>query len=94
MLPAVVGLRATARRIVAYTVVLWALTLVLVPVAPMGVLYAVVALVGGAGFLALAVGVLRRPDPARSMRLFGWSNAYVVLLFGAVAADVLIRNGL
>ena len=48
----------------------------------------------GAGFLALAVGVLRRPDPARSMRLFGWSNAYVVLLFGSVAADVLIRNGL
>ena len=94
MLPAVVGLRATAGRIVAYTVVLWALTLVLVPVASMGVLYAVAALVLGAGFLALAVGVLRRPDPARSMRLFGWSNAYVVLLFGSVAADVLIRNGL
>ena len=94
MLPAVAGLRATARRIVAYTLVLWALTLVLVPVASMGVLYAVTALVGGAGFLALAIDVLRRPDPARSMRLFGWSNAYVVLLFGAVAADVLIRNGL
>ena len=70
------------------------LTLVLVPVASMGVLYAVAALVLGAGFLALAVGVLRRPDPARSMRLFGWSNAYIVLLFGSVAADVLIRNGL
>ncbi|MXW89740.1 MAG: protoheme IX farnesyltransferase, partial [Acidimicrobiaceae bacterium] len=39
MLPAVAGLRATARRIVAYTVVLWALTLLLVPVASMGVLY-------------------------------------------------------
>ena len=94
MLPVVAGLRPTARRIVAYTVVLWALTLVLVPVASMGVLYAVAALVLGAGFLALAVGVLRCPDPARSMRLFGWSNAYVVLLFGSVAADVLIRNGL
>ena len=34
------------------------------------------------------------PTQARSMRLFGWSNAYVVLLFGSVAADVLIRNGL
>ena len=93
MLPAVAGLRATARRIVAYTLVLWGLTLVLVPVASMGVLYVVAALVLGAGFLALAVDVLRRPDPARSMRLFGWSNAYVVLLFGSVAADVLIRNG-
>ncbi len=94
MLPAVAGLRATARRIVVYSVVLWALTLVLVPVSQMGVVYVVAALVGGAGFLGLAVDVLRRPDPARSMRLFGWSNAYVVLLFGAIAADVLIRNGL
>jgi len=93
MLPAVAGLRATARRIVAYTLALWALTLVLVPVASMGVLYAMAALVLGAGFLGLAVDVLRRPDPTRSMRLFGWSNAYIVLLFGAVAADVLIRNG-
>ena len=93
MLPAVAGLRATARRIVAYTLALWALTLVLVPVASMGVLYVVAALILGAGFLALAVDVLRRPDPTRSMRLFGWSNAYIVLLFGTVAADVLIRNG-
>ncbi|MCY3618945.1 MAG: heme o synthase [Acidimicrobiaceae bacterium] len=93
MLPAVAGLRATARRIVAYTVVLWALTLLLVPVASMGVLYVLAALVLGAGFLALAVDVLRRPDPTRSMRLFGWSNAYIVALFGAVAADVLIRHG-
>ena len=93
MLPAVAGLRATARRIVAYTLALWALTLVLVPVASMGVLYVIAALVLGAGFLGLAVDVLRRPDPARSMRLFGWSNAYIVLLFGAVAADVLIRHG-
>ena len=94
MLPAVAGLRATARRIVAYTLALWALTLALVPVASMGPLYVVAALVLGAGFLALAVDVLRRPDPTRSMRLFGWSNAYIVLLFTSVAADVLIRNGL
>ena len=93
MLPAVAGLRATARRIVAYTVALWVLSLVLVPVASMGVLYVVAALVLGAGFLVLAVDVLRRPDPARSMRLFGWSNAYIVALFTCVAADVLIRNG-
>ncbi len=93
MLPAVAGLRATARRIVAYTVALWVLSLVLVPVASMGVLYVVAALVLGAGFLVLAVDVLRHPDPARSMRLFGWSNAYIVALFTCVAADVLIRNG-
>ncbi len=94
MLPAVAGLRATARRIVAYTVVLVALSLLLVPVAHMGVLYLAAALAGGAGFGGLALDVLRRPDTARAMRLFNWSNVYVVLLFGAVAADVLIRNGL
>ena len=94
MLPAVAGLRSTARRIVAYTVVLAALSLLLVPVAQMGVLYLAAALAGGAGFGGLALDVLRRPDAARAMRLFNWSNAYVVLLFGAVAADVLIRNGL
>ena len=94
MLPAVTSLQATARRIVAYTLALWALTLLLVPVAEMGVVYAASAVVLGGGFCALAVGLLRRPDPARAMRLFGLSNAYVVLLFGAVAADVLVRNGL
>ena len=94
MLPAVAGLQATARRIVGYTLVLWALTLALVPVAQMGVLYTVSAAVLGAGFAALAVGVLRRPDPVRAMRLFGWSNTYIVLLFGAVAADALTVNGL
>ena len=94
MLPAVAGIQATARRILAYTVVLVALTLLLVPVARMGALYLAAALVGGAGFGGLAIDVLRRPDPTRAIRLFNWSNAYVVLIFGAVAADVLIRNGL
>ncbi|MCY4664311.1 MAG: heme o synthase [Acidimicrobiaceae bacterium] len=94
MLPAVAGIQATARRILAYTVVLVALTLLLVPVAQMGAFYSAAALVGGAGFGGLAIDVLRRPDPTRAMRLFNWSNAYVVLIFGAVAADVLIRNGL
>ena len=94
MLPAVAGLQATARRILAYSLVLWALTLLLIPVAGMGLLYTASAVMLGAGFTALAVGVLRRPDPRRSMRLFGWSNAYLVLLFGAVAADVLVHHGL
>ncbi len=93
MLPAVSGLRPTARRIFAYTVVLVAFTFLLVPVAAMGAFYLVAAAVSGAGFVGLALDVLRRPDATRAMRLFGWSNAYVTLLFGAVAADVLLRNG-
>ena len=94
MLPAVASLACTARRIVVYSVVLWCLTLVLVPVAGMGPFYIVAAIVLGAGFCGLAVRVLRRLDTDSSMRLFAWSNAYVMLLFAAVAVDVLVRHGI
>ena len=93
MLPAVASLASTARRIVAYALVLWALTLVLVPVAGMGAVYITAAAVLGAGFCGLALRVLRRLDASSSMRLFGWSNAYVMLLFAAIAVDVLVRHG-
>ncbi len=93
MLPAVAPLRQTALRILGYTIVLWALTIVLGPVAKMGALYMAVAAGAGAVFTGLAIGVVRRPDPARAMRLFSWSISYVVVVFGALAADELIRNG-
>lgn len=93
MLPAVASLKTTVTRIVMYTVVLWVLTLVFGPVASMGITYYVAAIVLGAVFTGLAVQVFRRPEPARAMRLFGWSITYVTLLFGAMAADEIIRNG-
>lgn len=94
MLPAVAGMRATSRRIVAYTLVLWVLTICFAPVAGMGVVYWVAAVALGACFTALAAAVARRPDPVRAMRLFRWSIIYVVLLFGAIAADELLRLSL
>ena len=94
MLPAVAGVRATSKRILGYTLVLWALTLGFAPVAGMGAVYLAAAAGLGAAFTGLAVGVVLRPDPRRAMRLFGWSILYVVLLFGAIAADELIRRGL
>jgi protoheme IX farnesyltransferase len=93
MLPAVASLKTTATRIVMYTIVLWVLTLVFGPVANMGITYYVAAIVLGAVFSGLAVQVFRRPEPALAMRLFGWSITYVTLLFGAMAADEIIRNG-
>lgn len=93
MLPAVASLRTTATRILAYTLLLWALTLLFGPVAEMGVTYYVAAIVLGAVFTGLAVQVFRRPEPALAMRLFGWSITYVTLLFGAMAADEIVRNG-
>jgi protoheme IX farnesyltransferase len=93
MLPAVATLRETATKILAYTVLLWALTLLFTPVAGMGWVYTVSAVVCGGVFTALAVQVYRRPEPALAMRLFGWSITYLVVLFAAMAADEIVRNG-
>jgi protoheme IX farnesyltransferase len=91
MLPAVASLRTTATRILAYTVVLWALTLLFAPVAGMGALYTAAAAGLGAVFLGMAVQLYRTPTTAVAMRLFSWSITYVMLLFGAMAADQLLR---
>ncbi len=94
MLPVVETIRATALRILGYTLVLWALTVIFAPVAAMGAVYMVAAILLGGIFVFLAVQVLRLPEPARAMRLFGWSITYVTLLFGSMAVDVIIRNSL
>ena len=59
MLPVVASLRTVGIRILLYTLVLWALTLVFSPVAGMGALYLAVAIVLGAVFTV----VRRRRDP-------------------------------
>jgi protoheme IX farnesyltransferase len=93
MLPSVASMHTTAVRIVAYTVGLWALTIVFSPVAGMGHLYLGAALVLGGVFLWLAVRLLRSPTQKDAMRLFGYSITYITLLFGAMAADQLLRSG-
>jgi protoheme IX farnesyltransferase len=93
MLPAVAPPEVTSRKMIAYTAVLWALTLLLWPVAGLGWLYGISALVLGGLFLAGCVALRRDPTPSRSMRLFAFSITYVTLLFAAIAADVLVRNG-
>ena len=94
MLPAVASLRTTASRIVLYTVVLWALTILFSPVAGMGHLYLLSAIVLGAVFMGLALQLLRNATPAAAMRLFAYSITYITLLFGAIAVDQLLRSGL
>ncbi len=90
MLPSVVSLEETVRRIVLYTVVLVALTLVFSPVADMGAVYLISALVLGAAFGAMVEAVRRRPTERTAMRLFSFSITYVTLLFGAMVVDVLV----
>ena len=92
MMPTVVGFTRTARQIVVYTVLLWAASLVFYPVARMGDLYLVAAIVLGAIFLWQAVRLLRDRTPERAMRLFGYSISYLTLLFAAMAVDQLLRG--
>ena len=92
MLPVVRSDREVTRSIVAYSWVMVAVSLVLVPVAGMGWVYGVSAVLLGAGFLALAYRLLssarRGNDPTRmAMRLFHFSITYLALLFLAVAID-------
>jgi protoheme IX farnesyltransferase len=90
MLPVVKGEAATRRQIVAYTVVLVAFTLLPVATGFLGGLYAASAAILGAGFVILAVRLLRRADRAAALRLYLSSLAYLALLFCAMAVDRLV----
>ena len=94
MLPVVATFARTARQIVVYTALLWAASLLFGSVAGMGALYWVTAIVLGAVFFAYAVRLLLDGTATRAMGLFGWSITYVTLLFGAMAADTLLRAAL
>lgn len=94
MLPVVSSFSDTTRRMVLYTVLLVALTVVFAPVAGMGGLYLGTALVLGGVFTYMAVKLWRDGSPERAMRVFTWSITYITLLFGAMAVDELLRSGL
>jgi protoheme IX farnesyltransferase len=89
MLPAVVPFEHAVRQMIGHTIAMIACTLLLIPVADLGALYAVTAIVLGALFLASTLVLAQRPTPAMSMRVFGFSITYVTLLFGAMTLDVL-----
>ena len=91
MLPVVASLAVTARRILMYTLLLWAVSLLFYEVAGMGDLYLAAALLLGGVFTWHAVQLQRDATVARAMRLFGWSISYISLLFGAMAADRLVH---
>ena len=96
MLPVERGPVAVGRQIVAYSWVMVATSLVLVPVAPMGWVYVVTAVLSGALFIAEAHRLLRAArggatgTALKPMRLFHYSITYVTLVFLAVAVDPLL----
>ncbi len=97
MMPVVASLRRTTLEILIYSVVMWALTLLIGPSAHLGWVYAISATVLGAMFTFYALNLYRharleRADPAEAMRLFHFSITYLSALFILMAVDVLVRH--
>jgi protoheme IX farnesyltransferase len=93
MLPAVASMAVTVHKMVLYTAAMVIATLVLWPVADLGLIYGITAVVLGLLFLWGTIDLGRNPTPQRSMRVFGYSITYVTLLFAAMTIDVLVRHG-
>jgi protoheme IX farnesyltransferase len=92
MLPVVADGKNVAKQIVIYSYAMVASTLLLVPVHPMGLIYALTALAGGVWFIVEAhllqnktkAGELKNP-----MKLFHFSITYLTVLFIAIGLDPL-----
>jgi len=92
MLPVVADLKAVVRQIVCYTLALVALSIVLGPVAHLGIAYVVVAAVLGAVFVQRSLSLRRDASPKRAMRLFGWSISYLTGLFVAMGVIAVVQH--
>jgi protoheme IX farnesyltransferase len=89
MLPVVAGEDRTRRSILAYTVLLLAVSLL--PLAWLGPTYGVACVVLGAVFLWLAIQAGRRHDGASAVALFHYSLIYLALLFMSAALAATLR---
>ena len=97
MMPVVASLRRTTLEILIYSVIMWAVTVLVGPVAHLGWIYAITALVLGGLFTFYALRLYRharydRADVGEAMRLFHFSITYLTALFVLMAVDVLVRH--
>ncbi len=95
MMPVVAGEKSTRRQVLAYSVVLMAVSLLPWAIGGTGMIYGIAALVLSGLFVALSVPVgLRasRPDDRMTpeKRLFGYSVIYLFALFTALVADRMV----
>ena len=90
MLPSVASDASVGRQIFWYTVGVVALSLWFGQLAHLGWIYFATAVVSGGVFAVLSWGVMKSLNAKIAMRLFTFSITYVTVIFGAMAADVLI----
>ena len=81
---------ATRKQIMIYTLLTVAATLAFIPLKTLGWIYLVAAVILGAWFVALAIRLLVRKDNKAAYAVFGYSIAYLGLLFIAMVADRLV----
>ncbi len=96
MLPVVTSLRRTTLEIMVYSVIMWALTILIGPSAGLGWIYAISATVLGFMFTFYAYRLYvdahhDKADVKEAMKLFHFSITYLTALFLAMAVDVLVR---
>ena len=93
MLPVVRNNQTVGVQIILYAWALVASTLVLIPVASMGIIYTITALATGTWFVVESYRIYRQAivgEIANPMRLFHGSISYLTLLFIAIAVDPLL----
>lgn len=90
MLPLVVGEGETRRQILLYSVLLLAVTLLMVNGHAMGVLFLAAALVFGGILIYYAAQLVREGSKSRARQLFMYSNFYLLLIFAAMAVDRMV----
>ena len=91
MMPVVRGPDATARLMMAYSVLLTAVTLVPGLTGTFGLVYLAAAAILGGALCLLAWRLWREHSPANAGVLFHFSLLYLALLFVAVAIDGAVR---
>jgi protoheme IX farnesyltransferase len=93
MLPVVRNNQTVGVQIILYAWALVASTLLLIPVASMGIIYSITALITGTWFVVESYRLYRQAivgEIADPMRLFHGSISYLTLLFIAIAVDPLL----
>jgi protoheme IX farnesyltransferase len=91
MLPVVAGVQETKRQVFLYTILVFALSLMLVATGAMGVVYLASALVLGAIWVYYSYRLLRSHEIEGAKAAYLYSLLYLALLFVAIMADSVVK---
>ena len=94
MLPVVAGPRETRNQIFIYSMLLAPLGVLPWVMGFAGLAYAIVAMVMGSVFMALAIRVWKDDGVVEAKRLFAFSIAYLFILFATLAVESLMKGGM